>query len=99
MPHRILVADDDPHIREVICFALSKAGMKTESVGDGATALRQATASKPDLVVLDVGMPEMDGLDVCRELRKTSSVPILFSPPVMRRSTVCSDSKWAATTM
>lgn len=78
MPHRILVADDDPHIREVICFALGKAGMKTEAVGDGATALRQATASKPDLLVLDVGMPEMDGLDVCRELRKTSSVPILF---------------------
>ncbi|MGE0283174.1 MAG: response regulator transcription factor [Rhizobiaceae bacterium] len=78
MPHRILVADDDPHIREVICFALGKAGMKTEAVGDGASALHHATTSKPDLVVLDVGMPEMDGLDVCRELRKTSSVPILF---------------------
>ena len=78
MPHRILVADDDPHIREVICFALGKAGMKTEAVGDGVSALHQAAMSKPDLVVLDVGMPEMDGLDVCRELRKTSSVPILF---------------------
>lgn len=78
MPHRILVADDDPHIREVICFALDKAGMDTEAVADGAAALQRAAASKPDLVVLDVGMPEMDGLDVCRELRKTSSVPILF---------------------
>jgi two-component system OmpR family response regulator len=78
MPHHILVADDDPHIREVICFALSKAGMRTEAVGDGASALQQAAATKPDLVVLDVGMPEMDGLDVCRELRKTSTVPILF---------------------
>lgn len=78
MTHHILVADDDPHIREVICFALDKAGMKTEAVGDGVAALQKAVSSKPDLVVLDVGMPEMDGLDVCRELRKTSSVPILF---------------------
>lgn len=78
MPHRILVADDDPHIRDVICFALQKAGMETSIAADGAAALKQATSSKPDLVVLDVGMPEMDGLDVCRELRKTSSVPILF---------------------
>lgn len=78
MPHRILVADDDPHIRDVICFALQKAGMETSIAVDGVSALKQATSSKPDLVVLDVGMPEMDGLDVCRELRKTSSVPILF---------------------
>ena len=78
MPHRILVADDDPHIREVICFALDKAGMDTEAVADGAAALQRAAASKPDLVVLDVGMPEMDGLDVCREIRKSSDVPILF---------------------
>lgn len=78
MAHRILVADDDPHIREVICFALDKAGMQTDAVGDGATALKRAVDSKPDLIVLDVGMPEMDGLDVCRELRKTSSTPILF---------------------
>lgn len=78
MTHHILVADDDPHIREVICFALDKAGMKTEAVSDGAAALKKASSSRPDLLVLDVGMPEMDGLDVCREIRKTSSVPILF---------------------
>jgi two-component system OmpR family response regulator len=78
MAHRILVADDDPHIREVICFALEKAGMVTDSVSDGAAALRQFERKTPDLLVLDVGMPEMDGLDVCRELRKKSNVPILF---------------------
>jgi two-component system OmpR family response regulator len=78
MAHRILVADDDPHIREVICFALEKAGMVTDPVADGAAALRQFERKTPDLLVLDVGMPEMDGLDVCRELRKKSSVPILF---------------------
>ncbi|MGO4837512.1 response regulator transcription factor, partial [Rhizobiaceae sp. 2RAB30] len=78
MSHRILVADDDPHIREVICFALEKAGMKTISVGDGATALREFERRPPDLVVLDVGMPEMDGLEVCRRVRRLSDAPILF---------------------
>lgn len=78
MSHRILVADDDPHIREVICFALDKAGMQTTVATEGRTALRKAQEEKPDLIVLDVGMPEMDGLEVCRELRKTTGTPILF---------------------
>ncbi|TGV91487.1 response regulator, partial [Mesorhizobium sp. M2D.F.Ca.ET.145.01.1.1] len=78
MPHHILVADDDPHIREVICFALEKAGMKTAAVADGAAALQAIERRTPDLVVLDIGMPEMDGLEVCRRLRHTSDVPVLF---------------------
>jgi two-component system OmpR family response regulator len=78
MANRILVADDDPHIREVICFALEKAGMVTESAADGAATLRQFERKAPDLVALDVGMPEMDGLEVCRQLRRKSNVPILF---------------------
>ncbi len=77
-PHRILVVDDDPHIRDVICFALEHAGMVTRTGKDGAEALAQAEAFRPDLVVLDVGMPELDGLEVCRRLRRTSEVPILF---------------------
>ena len=76
--HRILVADDDPHIREVICFALRRAGMETVEAATGAEALARAKAEAPSLVVLDIGMPEMDGLDVCRALRRTSEVPILF---------------------
>src|ERR1700755_904208 len=78
MPHHILVADDDPHIREIICFALEKAGMKTVAVADGAATLQAVERRAPDLVVLDVGMPEMDGLEVCRLLRRTSDVPVLF---------------------
>lgn len=78
MAPRILVVDDDPHIREVICFALEKAGMTTEVAGDGQSALRQFRRCPADMLVLDVGMPELDGLGVCRELRKTSTVPILF---------------------
>jgi two-component system OmpR family response regulator len=78
MPHHILVADDDPHIREVICFALEKAGMKTSAVSDGAAALQAVERYPPDLIVLDIGMPEMDGLEVCRRLRQRSDVPVLF---------------------
>ncbi|UCI26889.1 response regulator transcription factor [Mesorhizobium sp. B2-8-5] len=78
MPHNILVADDDPHIREIICFALEKAGMKTAGVADGAAALQAVERRAPDLIVLDIGMPEMDGLEVCRRLRQKSDVPVLF---------------------
>lgn len=78
MPHNILVADDDPHIREIICFALEKAGMKTQAVADGAAALQALERRAPDLIVLDIGMPEMDGLEVCRRLRQRSDVPVLF---------------------
>lgn len=78
MPHNILVADDDPHIREIICFALEKAGMTTLGVADGAAALQAVERRAPDLIVLDIGMPEMDGLEVCRRLRQRSDVPVLF---------------------
>lgn len=74
----ILIADDDAHIRDVIRFALDKAGMDIVAVADGAEAVAMQAKAKPDLIVLDIGMPEMDGLDVCRIIRKTSDVPVLF---------------------
>ena len=78
MNKQILVADDDAHIRDVLRIALAQAGFEVTEVADGKEALREATRSEPDLIVLDIGMPEMDGLEVCRELRKTSQIPILF---------------------
>ena len=78
MARRILVVDDDPHIRDVISFALEKAGMQTIVARDGAQALDLYGRGGADLVVLDINMPERDGLDVCRELRKGSDVPVLF---------------------
>lgn len=78
MAHRILIVDDEGHIREVIRVALKKAGMDVIEARDGKEALLRVAADKPDLIVLDIGMPEFDGLDVCREIRKTSDVPILF---------------------
>lgn len=78
MPHRILVVDDEPHIREVICFALDRAGMSTTTARDGTEALARFAVCHPDLIILDIGMPETDGLEVCRQVRKNSDVPILF---------------------
>ncbi|MEB8432033.1 response regulator transcription factor [Cocleimonas sp. KMM 6892] len=75
---KILVVDDDPHIREVITFALEKAEMSVTTASDGRQALQIYTDSPADLIVLDINMPEMDGLECCREIRKTSEVPILF---------------------
>jgi len=78
LAHRILIVDDEGHIREVIRVALKKAGMDVIEARDGKEALLRFAADKPDLIVLDIGMPEFDGLDVCREIRKGSDVPILF---------------------
>jgi len=78
MPGTILVVDDDPHIRDVITFALEAAGFACITARDGRAALQVVTDQCPDLIVLDINMPEMDGLDVCREVRKTSDTPILF---------------------
>jgi two-component system OmpR family response regulator len=78
MINRILVVDDDPHIRDVLCFALEKAGLTTLTARDGVEALQLCGQIGADLMVLDIGMPEMDGLEVCRQLRRTSDMPILF---------------------
>ncbi len=75
---RILVVDDDPRLREVVRYALSRAGFTVLEAGDGRQALDLLAREAVDLVVLDVLMPEMDGLSVCREVRRRSPVPIVF---------------------
>lgn len=74
----ILVADDDAQIRDVVRIALTQAGFGVAEAPDGRAALEKAESLRPDLIILDIGMPEMDGLEVCRTLRRTSEVPILF---------------------
>src|ERR1700735_1485694 len=78
MAHSILVVDDDPHIRDVVRFAFEKTGMTISIAQNGKEALRQFDREVHELIVLDIGMPEMDGLEVCRQIRKTSDIPILF---------------------
>ncbi len=75
---RILVADDDAHIREVVRFALERAGHSVVEAFDGDAALVRLSEEAIDLVVLDVVMPGLDGLEVCQRIRRTSAVPILF---------------------
>lgn len=78
MSRTILVADDDPHIRQLLVFALDKAGLATIEAADGEATLALAEAKQPDLVVLDINMPRLDGLEVCRRLRAAGDLPILF---------------------
>ena len=75
---KVLVVDDDAHIRDVVCFALRREGFETVEAGDGRSAVTEFERSAPDLVILDILMPEADGLEVCRALRAGSNVPILF---------------------
>ena len=76
--HTILVVDDDPSIREVVRFALEKAGFSTIEASDGKQALEEFAEHAPQLIVLDILMPEFDGTEVCRRIRRTSDVPIIF---------------------
>jgi two-component system OmpR family response regulator len=75
---RILVVDDDGHIRQVVRYALERAGHEVREAKDGAEALRSFRERAPDLMVLDVLLPEEDGLEVCRQVRKVSPLPIVF---------------------
>jgi two-component system, OmpR family, response regulator len=75
---RVLVVDDDPNLREVVRFALDREGFSVLTAGDGRAGLRLFREREPDLVILDILMPEMDGTEACREIRKTSTVPIVF---------------------
>jgi len=75
---QILVVDDEPRIAEICRDYLERAGFKVLLAGNGADALTLARTKQPDLVVLDLGLPKIDGLDVTRALRKRSNVPIIM---------------------
>lgn len=78
MSARILVVDDEPSVVNLIAYNLRKAHYEVLTAVDGREALQEASTGEPDLVLLDLMIPEIDGLDVCRQLRKTSDIPIIM---------------------
>jgi DNA-binding response OmpR family regulator len=77
-PARILVVDDEPTLRETLGYFLRREGFEVMAVDDGAAAVAAARTEQPDLIVLDIMLPSMDGYQVCRTLRAESTVPILL---------------------
>ncbi|MDR2196938.1 MAG: response regulator transcription factor [Coriobacteriales bacterium] len=77
-PARILVVDDEPSITEFVSYNLKKEGYEVQTAPDGATAVSLVQSEPFDLIILDVMLPNMDGYEVVRRIRATSSVPVLF---------------------
>jgi DNA-binding response OmpR family regulator len=75
---RVLVVDDEANIREVLCQYLAAEGFLVTQAADGHEALRMASSQPPDLIILDLMLPGLDGIEVCQRIRETSAVPILM---------------------
>ncbi len=78
MPHRVLIVEDEQKIARLVRLYLEEAGFAVEVVHDGALALPAFRHERPDLVILDLNLPGVDGLDVCRTLRRESDVPVIM---------------------
>ena len=95
---RILLVDDEHSIQTLLSYPLRKDGYEVVRAADGREALDRFSEQAFDLVVLDVMLPQLDGLEVCRRLRARSAVPIIMLTRNPRRSTRCSASSSAPTT-
>jgi DNA-binding response OmpR family regulator len=78
MAEKILVVEDEPSLQETLVYNLEKQGYSVEAAGDGRAAIEAARRMLPDLIVLDIMLPELDGFEVCKILRKEMTVPILM---------------------
>ncbi|MDQ7820457.1 MAG: response regulator transcription factor [Armatimonadota bacterium] len=78
MAARILVVDDEPHIVELVRYNLLREGFDVVTAADGGEALARARDARPDLIILDIMLPSVDGLEVCRRIRRESAVPIIM---------------------
>jgi DNA-binding response OmpR family regulator len=78
MADKILIVEDEPALQETLAYNLVRQGYETSTAGDGRSALNLARSIKPDLVVLDIMLPELDGFEVCRILRQEMNVPIIM---------------------
>lgn len=78
MDASILIIEDEQNINDILAFAFEKEGYKTLSAYDGITGVEMALKENPNIVLLDINLPGMDGMDACKEIRKTSNVPIIM---------------------
>ena len=78
MPRKVLIVEDDKHIGDLLRLYLEKEGMECQLVGDGLLGLEKFHQFQPDLILLDIMLPGMDGWSVCRKVRETSKVPIIM---------------------
>ena len=78
MSHNVLVIEDDPGIARVVRLYLEQDGHRVATAGDGVAGLKLARDSSPDLIVLDLMLPRLDGMEICRALRQESDVPIVM---------------------
>lgn len=78
MAERILIVEDEPSLQETLAYNLQKQGYEVETTGDGYAALASARARPPDLILLDIMLPGLDGFEVCKTLRKEMNVPVLM---------------------
>ena len=78
MPEKVLVVEDEPSLQETLTYNLEKQGYIVEASGDGRSALEAARRITPDLIILDIMLPELDGFEVCKILRREMTVPILM---------------------
>ena len=78
MSQKILVVDDEPHILELVKYNLAQEGYEVFTAHDGAQAVARARDAQPDLIILDIMLPYVDGLEVCRQIRRDSAVPIIM---------------------
>ena len=90
MPSRVLIVEDEPDIRGLLVFHLEREGYQVVRSSDGADALRQVRARPPDLVLLDLMLPGMDGLEVCRRLRQDPA-----TAPLPRCCSTLARASWA----
>ena len=77
-PKTVLVVEDEPSLASTLSYNLRKNGFNVVSAADGVAGLQEARRARPDVVVLDLMLPKMDGLEVCRRIRADSDVPILM---------------------
>ena len=76
--HTVLIADDEPNIREILALYFAKEGFTVVEATDGADTIIKVQQVKPNIIILDIMMPILDGLEACRQIRKISAVPIIM---------------------